>query len=189
MSKGKRLIFTLYILLIIIIIFFININKSYTYNIVINNYNEITKIKEFIKYKNNKITEEDLNIIYDNLNNYEYNIILLAILGVETNYTHNKTSSIGAIGIGQIYPKVWKEQDLHNLDTNLKVAKKVININAEYCTENRVKYFGYSSKADCIIRKYFGVSKIPFTSANNFYAKKANKIIAEYTLFKEEQLN
>ena len=175
---------TLIIICFFFIIFFTNKSDEVYFN-SINNYHIHTKnsYHNYIKYKNKKLNEKQIDRIVKSINNKEISAsILLAIIEVESSFNPDAKSSTGAKGLMQINDKVWK-MPISTIEDNIDAGIYILLKNKEYCNSIPLNAYGYHTTQECMIRKYFGVSSYPFTSANNSYYNKFRVALGEYVVF------
>jgi len=91
-------------------------------------------IHQWIYANHEKVSREIIDTIVNEAFNTNYPIMILAIIGAESNFVATARSSAGAMGLGQIMPKVYSEllkkegiikeiRDLYNITENIKAIE------------------------------------------------------------------
>lgn len=161
---------------------------------------EVQKDKEevyysFIHKKNPKVFPALATIITEGVKEaskkYEIpEVVLLALIDVESDYNYQAVSKVGAIGLTQVYPKVWlnpdnekenlialgiieKKEDLYDPKKNIMAGAFILH---RYYTQEKKK--GVNNPLEKALTRYFG-------GTQNRHYEKTCASVGEIVLYRQ----
>jgi len=177
----NKIMYSILVLIIVTLLFILGIGHNYYEKCTINKFiegqttilKEINKtsqleqkelrksIHQWIYTNHEKVSRETIDTIVSEAFNTDYPIMILAIIGAESNFVATARSSAGAMGLGQIIPKVYGEllkkegiikeiRDLYNIKENVKATeyalKYELKITKGDINKALIRYSGNATK-------------------------------------------